>query len=645
MRRELNGRDSDAGRWIKRTPRHTLMAVIAAIGIGLVAGAIEYRFCLTPLMRGYLPQYISSGMSGRWGHAVNSYQIYAIRGTDVLVPIVVPKVYADWTPVDWTGRHMHDVLYAQIYGWSLTALAYGPLAAFGAALLFGLRIGIPMDMRRNTDRRIGVRLGGAELLTNRSFEKRNGGGAIQIQQVSGRGIHEKPVASLTLPLNRENVNISVMGDARMGKSAFLRLLLMEIAKTDDAVWFWDLHGEFANQFYRDGHTILNYLDARTPYTSPALEGLTDLEAFAVSASLFAESGDHKEDFFIKSARNIMNRLLRMKGVNGQPVSPQELEFWISHPEYMAAALHGTGFESYVSPKSGQQMTATVSTLAHILPLLRLMPAPDQVDGFFSTPAWEQHGRQGWVWVTTRVNLMDSMRPALTMWLDSLVNRLMSVTPEEAMQKPRTWIIVEEAASLGRTSLEWALPQLGKFNVQVVLCFQSLGQFKKIYGDAAMAMLSQMGVKVFFRTSEFDGAKWVSDTLATVETERVNESRDNRLLKRDVKYNLIRENDPAVRPATIQGLDVRHGYVKVGNCIAPLHIPYVTLPSVVPAFVARPMPTTLYDMPQMVQSEKPKDKNHSEKPTPKRGRRTETGRQIALAVLDQAAGNEPKGFVE
>ena len=66
----------------------------------------------------------------------------------------------------------------------------------------------------------------------------------------------------------------------------------------------------------------------------------------------------------------------------------------------------------------------------------------------------------------------------------------------------------------------------KSNSPLVLGFQGRSQLAKRYGLDAEAMLSQPATKIFLRTSEPDAAKWISQTLGDVETERLKQSRSS-----------------------------------------------------------------------------------------------------------------------
>jgi type IV secretory pathway TraG/TraD family ATPase VirD4 len=115
------------------------------------------------------------------------------------------------------------------------------------------------------------------------------------------------------------------------------------------------------------------------------------------------------------------------------------------------------------------------------------------------------------------------------------------------------------------------------------------------------MSSQPGTKIFFRTSDPESAKWISDTIGEVEIEQLRESRPWEPWPRSAtsrNYQLERRIEPLVLASQITGLEDRRGYLKSGNAVVQLSFPYVRVPKVQPALVER-VPEALPHDPLMV----------------------------------------------
>ena len=179
-------------------------------------------------------------------------------------------------------------------------------------------------------------------------------------------------------------------------------------------------------------------------------------------------------------------------------------------------------------------------------------------------------------------------PLISLWLDTLVLRLMSQGDEKVCP---VWFILDELASLQRLpQLHTAVTENRKSNNPVVLGFQGRSQLETRYGHEAEAMLSQPATKIFLRTSEPRAAKWISDTIGEIEIERLRESRStahNPKYSVSKSYNLERQVEPLVMPSEITGLEPLHGYLKTGNLVVRMNFPYSVLPERHSKFIERP----------------------------------------------------------
>src|SRR5256885_847137 len=91
----------------------------------------------------------------------------------------------------------------------------------------------------------------------------------------------------------------------------------------------------------------------------------------------------------------------------------------------------------------------------------------------------------------------------------------------------------------------------------------------LYGHEAEAMLSQPATKIFLATSEPNAARWISDAIGEIETERLTESRSSGRWGRrrnSETQNLQRQREPLVIPSEITGLQPLHGYLKHRNLV-------------------------------------------------------------------------------
>jgi type IV secretion system coupling TraD/TrwB family protein len=133
------------------------------------------------------------------------------------------------------------------------------------------------------------------------------------------GINDRPF-SLTIPRKEENEGLLLLGDPGTGKSQVIHQLLTVINSRirGEAFVCYDPAGEFTERHFNPGcDLILNPLDERSPYWSPAaeIEGIGE-DINGPQRQFIAESffPDHphaslSNQFFVNAARSIFARML------------------------------------------------------------------------------------------------------------------------------------------------------------------------------------------------------------------------------------------------------------------------------------------------------------------------------------------------
>jgi hypothetical protein len=233
-----------------------------------------------------------------------------------------------------------------------------------------------------------------------------------------------------------------------------------------------------------------------------------------------------------------------------------------------------------------------STFNQAAAAFRLLPTEQKAQGRWSAAAWA-YERQGWLFLPSRHEIRESLRPLVSLWLDSLLLRLM--TSAEGGSRP-VWVILDELASLQRLpQLPTAITEARKANLRLVLGFQGRTQLEARYGLESETMLSQPMTKIFLRTSEPRAAKWISETIGNVEIERLKESRTEPMSRffdgwrrKSKTYHLDRRVEPLVMDSVIQGLPNLSGYLKSQNLVVPVTFPWVPPERKQRGFIPRPI---------------------------------------------------------
>lgn len=608
------GRNQYAGEWPNPKAAWTITTVFLAVLSVAAICAYRYAYVLTPLQKFYLTTYIRSGLRAEIGFKTGRYALLNVvdrRGSRLaLNEEVVPVTTAagkttfslteeavrvgdrrlEWQEGQYDNAQLHAFLGHWIYrDQSLTDFLRPGLWGGLGVFIIGLLIAIPKDAARARARKEGRRLKGPELVSVRQFNRRNrsdGIGFPQTQTLRQRILGNVP--TLRLPRTSEPSHILIMGDTGTGKSTLIRKILLQIEDRGETAIIYDPALDYTPEFYSPerGDAILNPLDARMPYWSPGEELRHDAEALTLAASLFPDR--HNENpFFVEGPRKIFAHLLTFRP------APEELAWWMCHEEEIDRRVKGTEYAAMIDRQAPAQRSGVLASLNMIADTLKLLPSEKEATARWSASEWSKQ-RKGWLFLTSTPETRKRLIPLTSLWLDTLVLRLMNQGTYSRGQASlrKVWFVLDELASLQRLpQLHTAITENRKSNNPVVLGFQGRSQLETRYGHEAEAMLSQPATKIFLRTSEPRAADWISKTIGAVEIERLRESRSSGQTgrQRNTKsYNLERQVEPLVMASEISGLADLHGYLKKGNLVVRMNFPFIVLPSKHPKYIERPM---------------------------------------------------------
>jgi type IV secretory pathway TraG/TraD family ATPase VirD4 len=600
------GREECAGEWPSGKAVWTIGAFFVALAACGAISAYRYARVWTPLERNYLTAYLATDAGAlrkdgwytllmvetRKGQAHLAMDAEVVPFTTAsgenTFALTDAAVQAGAAKLEWQhGRYDNARLHAIFRHWiyndqSPTDLARPALWGGLGVFLVGLIAVIPKDAARARERKHGRRLKGPELVAPRVFNRRmhaDGIGFVQEQS-----LREKLTGKrrwVRVPRRVESSHFLIMGDSGTGKSALIRQILLQVEERGETAIVYDPALEYAPQFFdpNRGDRVLNPLDARMPYWTPGDELRQGAEALTLAASLFPDR--HNENpFFVEGPRRIFAHLL------GFHPTPEELVWWMAHPEEIDRRVKGTEYAAMIDPQSPPQRNGLLGSLNMVADALKLLPTEKETRARWSTLEWASH-RKGWLFFTSTPETRKRLAPLISLWLDTLVLRLMNQGQVSA--RP-VWFVLDELASLQRLpQLHTAITENRKSNNPVVLGFQGRSQLETRYGHEAEAMMSQPATKIFLRTSEPRAAKWISDAIGEVEIERIRESRSSGQYpqsRHTKSYNLERQVEPLVMASEISGLADRHGYLKSGNLVVRMHFPYIELPNRQPAYMER-----------------------------------------------------------
>ncbi len=596
-------------------PKFTIAVLILSVIVIALLYYEKYEHSWTPLERLYLLTYVFTDHSGI-GHyrllmadypkgrqlpATDADVVPAAPPAGVPPQLAVPFVLSsearragigklEWK---WYRRvddpKLHAYLEENFYqGQSLWKLIKTPLERGAIFLVVLLPFAIYIDRSKLRELAEGRVLRGPELVTRARFNYQYGGQGIGFTTLArlspAEWLNFSNRCRVRIPLKDENKHIVIKGDTGGGKTSIISEILLQLEERGDTAIVFDPRGVFVSHFYNParGDKILNPVDRRMPYWRPSDEVQYAPEAAALAASLFPEP-PRGETFFASAAQQIFERLLRYRP------SPQELTQWMSHWEEIDRRVAGTEVAAMLERGAPAQRAAVKSAVNLAAAALKLLPSEEQAQGRWSAAEWAIE-RQGWLFLTSKPVFAKQILPLTSLWLDSLILRLMSTESGRTV-----WMILDELASLQKLpQLPAAITKGRNANLRLVLGFQGLDQVEHLYGPAK-TMLSQPKTKVFLRISEPETAKWVSTSIGDVEKEWLEPSGTEEVSSRFSRkrksrtYHVRRQIEPLVMASEIQGLADLHGYVKFENLVVRAQFPYVELKAKQPAFLPRPLP--------------------------------------------------------
>jgi hypothetical protein len=385
----------------------------------------------------------------------------------------------------------------------------------------------------------------------------------------------------------------LLGDPGTGKSQSIHHFLLQIAARQpaEAVVVYDPACEFVKRHYSEqrADVILNPLDKRSPYWSPAveLESLPDKKLLAESflpgkpdANQASTSG-----FFLKAARAIFGRMLELRP------TPAQMIDWLRSEDAIDMVVAGTE-QAHLIPKNAHgQRAGVLGVLSELGEILRYLPERHQCGAEISLSEWARC-RRGWIFITSRTDMREALRPLQAAFINVLMKRLMSVSPEWGQAHP-CWLIVDEVHSLHRLPALYETETEGrKYGLKLIQGTQSKTQYEEYYDRLSKAMLAAPKLKLFFRCGESESAHWISDTIGEYEVEkpRIGTTASVEDRGRDaLNYSTTTEHRQAISKEEIMGLPDLHGYWKYGDAVVPFRLPLAPVKVVTRGYIPRELP--------------------------------------------------------
>jgi type IV secretory pathway TraG/TraD family ATPase VirD4 len=392
----------------------------------------------------------------------------------------------------------------------------------------------------------------------------------------------------------------LLGDSGNGKSSTIRQILNQVAERGHSAIVYDPAREYVRHYFNPsrGDIVLNPLDARCPFWMPGDEIGHPAEADMLAESIFPIPDETPIDkrFFFTAARDVLVELLKLSP------TPAQLYRWMCDEEEMIRMLRGTHVISQIAEKSPGQRSGVFGTLTQAAKMFEFLP--DETDRpRWSARKWAER-REGWIFLTSLPMLRGRLRPLITLWIEQLLLRVMN---DEEPRK-QTYFILDELASLPRIEqLVHALCEARKASATIVVSLQGKAQQDVKYGRIAQAMVSMAATKILMGTSEPEAARWISDAIGEVEIERYRESRTKNYgsgARNSDGFQCEIAREPLVIGPQIMGLPPLHAYLRHGNFVVPIRMPFIPAEKHHTGFIRRSLPALAVSAPPTTDTTQP-----------------------------------------
>jgi hypothetical protein len=613
--------------WSKSIPD----VLLVAFGVG---AAFQYQHKWTSLQRYYLPAYVET-----WAlpyKRASEYQgIFLVKGrskwlaTDADIELMEEQANGSWLaaiastdkaagwkqwnllPADTnsikSGDQLHRFLANQIYRVQ-SGLNFGLFPAYCALAVgaFWIIFALPRDLKLNLEYKYGRRLRGPQLVNARQYHKLmgrpDGLGFLNLHQsVTERFLFPRSSNCVHIPRAAEPRHLLLLGDTGTGKSSTIRQILNQIAERgDSSAIIYDPAREYVRHYFDPGRgdIVLNPLDGRCPAWMPGDEIGHPAEADMLAESVFPIADETPLDkrFFFTAAREVLVELLKLNP------TPAQLYRWMCDEEEMIRLLRGTPVISQIAEKSPGQRSGVFGTLTQAAKMFEFLP-DEAGRPRWSARKWAER-RQGWIFLTSLPMLRGRLRPLITLWIEQLLLRIMN----DEEPRRQTYFILDELASLPRIEqLVHALFEARKAYATIVVSLQGKAQQDVKYGRIAQAMVSMAATKILMGTSEPEAARWISDAIGEVEIERYRASRTENhgsgtRNSDGFQCEIVRE--PLVMGPQIMGLPSLHAYLRHGNFVVPIRMPFIPAEKHHPGFIRRSLPAPAEPAPPTTDATQP-----------------------------------------
>lgn len=397
-------------------------------------------------------------------------------------------------------------------------------------------------------------------------------------------------AGVPLEKGKEVLNTMVTGAIGTGKSVAISEALYVIRLSKQKAVVVDVTGEYIERFYREGQDIiLSPFDVRSPSWSPWNE-IREPYDYATVAESFIPVKNTKEPFWEEGAQAVLEDVMSRLAKHNQMTNRRLVEVVnvLSLKEINAIVKNLPG-AVYTDPDAAKTALGIRMNVVRAAKTLRYM-GDGTADDQFSIRDWMASPEQdSWLFLSAREDMLTTMRPLLTAWLDTCLRAVMNLKPD---RERLIWNVVDELAALTKVpSLKEATTRARKYGLASLLGYQNIAQLWEDYGrNDAQTIVSMCQNALTLRVPDHQTADYIAKNLGSQEIyerdENISYGQDS---SRDgVTITTKRAEKNLVMAAEIQGLPDLTGYLRLAgrNEVIPVKFNYRQYPKIAEGFIMK-----------------------------------------------------------
>lgn len=405
-------------------------------------------------------------------------------------------------------------------------------------------------------------------------------------------------AGVPLEKGNEVLNTIISGAIGTGKSVAISEALEQVRLSRAKAIIFDPTGEYIERFYRpDRDIILNPFDKRSKAWRPWSE-IDKPYDYANLAASFIPIMNRKEPFWEEGAQAVLEDIMARLAKANQTTNRRLVEVInVLSLEEIQDIVRNLPAAVYMDPGAAKTALGIRMNVVRAAKAMRYLE--DGADDMtFSIRQWvTSPDADSWLFLSTREDMLTTMRPLLTAWLDTALRAIMTMTPD---RNRLIWNVADEVPSLLKiNSLQDVITRGRKYGLANILGYQNIAQMREIYGqNEAQTIVSMCQNTLTLRVPDFQTAEYISKNLGSQEIYERDEnlsygaesSRDG------VTITTRRGEKQLVLASEVQGLPDLTGYLRLAgrNDIMRVKFSYKDYPRVAQGFVEKEVITYALD---------------------------------------------------